>query len=308
MHQKLVRGHSADGTQTIFTASADPVLIYEYRKDAPGVNSEGYRDTEHSFAKPQGVFRIVVIGDSIAGGAGLSDGKSFPHVLEDLLQKNVIDRRIEVVILARIGYAMSQELRILKKEAGLYHPDLIIWSYCLNDPANPLYHFGNNDAAIYFSHPKSALMAYIARKLFYIRENIVGIGKNKEYHQFLHALYKDQVRAGVEEIGRWSSDHHVPVLFYVHPVFSKYLHDFSRYPYSNIHRDLKSFAERNRLLFLDGIDAFKQYRQEDVRCKSAPGAWFDPWHPNIRGHEIVAEQMASFIFRQQFLSKTSFQK
>ena len=234
MRQKLIKWHSTDETQTAYAASPDAVLIYEYRKGAPGINSQGYRDQERIFTKLNNTFRIVVIGDSIADGAGSSGGNSFPRVLERLLQKQFLDERIEVVVLARSGYAMAQELRILEKEAGLYHPDIIIWSYCLNDPANPLYHFGNNDAAVYFSHPKSALMAYIARKLFYVKENIAGIGKNKEYHQFLHAVYAPQIRGGVDEISRWSKNNRVPVLFYVHPVFSKGKADFFDYSYLNI--------------------------------------------------------------------------
>src|SRR3989338_3449600 len=131
MRQKLIKWHSTDETQTVYTASPDPVLIYEYRKGAPGINSQRYREQERTFTKPNDTFRIVVIGDSIADGAGSSGGNSFPRVLERLLQKQFLDKRIEVVVLARAGYSMSQELRILEKEAGLYHPDLIVWSYCL---------------------------------------------------------------------------------------------------------------------------------------------------------------------------------
>ena len=93
----------------------------------------------------------------------------------------------------------------------------------------------------------------------------------------------------------------MPVLFYIHPVFSKGKADFFDYSYLNIHQFLKTAVLEDHLLFLDGLDAFRNFRQDDLRCISPPGAWFDPWHPNNRGHEVVAEQIASFLFEKRFL-------
>jgi hypothetical protein len=65
-----------------FTYSSN--LIYKY---IPGkcTNSHGYRDNEYSYKKPNGVFRIVIIGDSIAEGEYVQQHESFGKILEKKL-------------------------------------------------------------------------------------------------------------------------------------------------------------------------------------------------------------------------------
>ena len=45
---------------------------------------------------------------------------------------------MEVILLACTGYSTSQELVLLRNETFQYQPDLVLWCYVLNDPADPL--------------------------------------------------------------------------------------------------------------------------------------------------------------------------
>lgn len=75
-------------------------------------------------------------------------------------------------MLAQSGYSTSQELFLLEHEALRYAPDLIIWSYVLNDPANPVYHNSNGELGRYYFKPILHTANFVSRKLFAINERI----------------------------------------------------------------------------------------------------------------------------------------
>src|SRR6185369_4671103 len=43
----------------------DPILRYQYRPGADGINALGIADSGHAIPKPPGVYRIVLLGDSV---------------------------------------------------------------------------------------------------------------------------------------------------------------------------------------------------------------------------------------------------
>ena len=133
-----------------YTESSNPDLIYTSIPNKCDTNSNGYRDYEYCYEKKKDTFRIVVIGDSVATGRGVEVEESFGNLLEKELN-NLMDRkRFEVIILGESGYSTSQELILLENEAFNYNPNLIIWSYVLNDPAHPIYHNANGKLGRYF--------------------------------------------------------------------------------------------------------------------------------------------------------------
>ena len=107
-------------------------------------NSHGLRSLrEVSYAKPPGVKRILLIGDSFFWGYGVDDDK----VVSELLQKMAGDR-VEVINGAVSGYGTDQELLWLMNEGLKYKPDLVI---CGMFPDNDLEEISTS--MIYF-HPK----------------------------------------------------------------------------------------------------------------------------------------------------------
>jgi hypothetical protein len=136
--------HLGPDTNVVFAdnyrLSADPRLAYEL---VPGsadgsarISSAGLRDREYALAKPPGVFRIVVIGDSIAYGFGIPQGDALAKQLEDLLQsyRAVQPLRIEVLNLGVSGYNIDQIVENLRTRGLRWQPDLIVYAFCLNDP------------------------------------------------------------------------------------------------------------------------------------------------------------------------------
>jgi hypothetical protein len=89
------------------------------------INRRGYRGPEHPYAKPPGRTRVVMLGDSIAYGAGVKDGETFAALVESR------NGRFDVVNLAVGGYGTDQELIRLEREGLRYAPDAVVLHFCL---------------------------------------------------------------------------------------------------------------------------------------------------------------------------------
>lgn len=109
------------------------MIVPEYRHQF-STNSQGFRGTkEYAVQKPAGVFRIVVLGDSVALGHGVEDDQTFAALLE--AQLSAI-RPTEVLNMGVSGFGTAEELIQLRHIGLKYDPDLVILSYFPNDPYN----------------------------------------------------------------------------------------------------------------------------------------------------------------------------
>jgi hypothetical protein len=96
------------------------------------INSLGLRGGEVSRSKPEGVKRVLVLGDSFVFGLGVDEDNLFTTHLEKLLNRSP-DKRHEVLNLGVSGYSTDQEY-ILFQELGLrLSPDVVILVVCDND-------------------------------------------------------------------------------------------------------------------------------------------------------------------------------
>ena len=91
------------------------------------INKAGFRDYEYSVDKPQGVFRIVVLGDSLIFGLGVNLEDTFPKALERMLNKEGI--KFEVLNSGLPDSAAYLQNLFFKYTLAKYNPDMIIWFY-----------------------------------------------------------------------------------------------------------------------------------------------------------------------------------
>jgi len=90
-------------------------------------NSHGLRGPELPLAKPPGVRRIVVLGDSFAWGHGVSEGLAFPELMEALLPST------QVVNLGVPGFSIRTEQRYFEQLGAAFEPDIVLLALCQND-------------------------------------------------------------------------------------------------------------------------------------------------------------------------------
>lgn len=179
-----------------------------YRKETQpyfvAINSKGWRDVEHSYEKPPGVYRIVVIGDSFVFGAGgVEAGKRF----SDLLQKS--GKNIEVINMGVPGYGADQEYQTLEDEGLKYHPDLVLLCAFYNDFSEsfstinpsigrPKGYFSLDNGRLVFHPPvfstfyKLSQHSYVLGVADLAMSKISGTYWQKEHQQ--HLVMKQQTR------------------------------------------------------------------------------------------------------------------
>jgi len=95
------------------------------------INKDGYRDIEYSQNKAPGVYRILLLGDSIVFGLGVNLEDTFAKVLEKRL--NQTGNRYEVLNGGLPDSSPYFQLHFFKNTFSGYNPDMIIWFFCGDD-------------------------------------------------------------------------------------------------------------------------------------------------------------------------------
>jgi lysophospholipase L1-like esterase len=104
------------------------------------VNRSGFRDRDYARRKPAGVFRIVVLGDSVAFGVRMPDEHTFPSILEAALERRA-PGRFEVLNMGVSGYNPYTEAELLADRGLAFAPDLVLVQFCSNDLNDPVFFF-----------------------------------------------------------------------------------------------------------------------------------------------------------------------
>lgn len=114
----------------------DPDVGYRLNPAREEINSRSVRHAEIAVPKRKSVFRIILLGDSIPAARN-----GFPDALRESLAR-VGD--IELINAAVPGYTSFQEVEFFKRYLKDTEPDLILWTYCLNDNHRFLHVFDRN--------------------------------------------------------------------------------------------------------------------------------------------------------------------
>jgi lysophospholipase L1-like esterase len=111
-------------------------LVYDHIIE---FNSQGSRGPEVSYAKPEDVYRILLIGDSFVEAVQVDYAQTFGALLQETLAAHNTDaRRYQVVSIGRTGWGTLQELLYYRHEGRRFQADLVILSFYINDVADNL--------------------------------------------------------------------------------------------------------------------------------------------------------------------------
>jgi hypothetical protein len=148
------------------------------------VNSVGMRDREHMLAKPEGVYRIAVLGDSYSEAKQVRVDSTYWWLLPDRLTRCGFQpgKRIEALNFSAARYGTAQELILFRLLAERYQPDLVLLQFTggndignnsrtLEEENNRPFYVLNPDGTLslddsFTSRSRYRLMTTPARKVF----------------------------------------------------------------------------------------------------------------------------------------------
>lgn len=91
-------------------------------------NADGMREPGLTVAKPEGVYRVALLGDSMVEGLQVPIEKSFGQLLQKPLTEET-GKPVQFLNFATSGYSTAQEYLQLKSQVVKYRPDLVILCY-----------------------------------------------------------------------------------------------------------------------------------------------------------------------------------
>ncbi|MBT3295584.1 MAG: hypothetical protein HN383_09955 [Verrucomicrobia bacterium] len=135
---------SFEDHESIYRRSDNPILGYELKPDyynpspdhdftCERINAHGQRDIERTIAKPPGVRRVILLGDSIVESTEISDVND---VMNRELEKLYPDGKTEVLNFGVGGYCTLAEVELLRVKGLKFEPDIVIVVFFWNDFEN----------------------------------------------------------------------------------------------------------------------------------------------------------------------------
>lgn len=125
--QYLARTRGMFVSSRVYGWAGRPGAVMAMGGGRMSLDARGYRGPALDGPKSPGRTRVVVLGDSIASGYGVSDEQTFPYLL------HVRDNGLEVRNLGVEGYGPGQELLVLRQEALRLEPDVVVLALCLRN-------------------------------------------------------------------------------------------------------------------------------------------------------------------------------
>lgn len=292
-------------------------------------NSRGWRDDEYSLKKPEGVSRIMVVGDSVVFGYGVKLEEMFPKVLERGLNSRG-PGRYEVISLGGAGGNTYSQSRLIKENVAIYDPDLVILAFNLNDILPKIFgrkmaRSSDGDRSILRTsldirktldtrfHSRSHLyfllrerMKVLLRQFGIASPTMVPLAAFAMESDSGIAAWWDTSGALLEIVDELKKDR-VRFLLAILPVdmqLSPEIADIYRREYGFVFDDslvngmpqkiIADFARRHGIACVDLLPSFRKDPQEKKFFRIYGGS-IDWNHPNWLGHKIIGEQLKNAV-------------
>ncbi|HEX4355063.1 MAG TPA: SGNH/GDSL hydrolase family protein, partial [Polyangiales bacterium] len=276
--------------------------------------------------KPAGVFRIAVIGDSIAYGFGLPQSDALAKQLEDLLQSyhSANISRFEVLNFGVSGYNIDQIDENLRARANAWHPDLVLYAYCLNDPQAQSFELDSLRAKLspaartyrdllhssrdLLMHSRLLLLARLALSRVSapppsaasLRDEQWQALRAGDYTDYFNALYRGENQArlqnGLSALSQFSREQRLPLVAALFPLFV----DLGAYRLSALHAQAREAFKAAGLPSYDLLSVYATMFQQH-----GPMFILNALHPNALGVRLAALYLVRAFIRDGVLPAPS---
>lgn len=261
------------------------------------INSLGFRGPEISREKPAGVYRVLVLGDSIVMGSGLTEEVLVSSRLAESLRKQGPGRTFEAINAGVSGYGIREERLLFEEEGLALGLDAAVIVFCVNDvpdvtlaeQINPLRDLPIPAKTWLLDH---SALALLLQGLY----NETGLKKPSALSRFLAADRSPRTRARIEQgwseyealLARMNEEckrRGIALVLVAAPHGAQFADAQKRFlPQKRLAATCKQLG----VPFIDLAPAFSA-------LPSLPFFFPDPVHPSPEGHELMAEEIAEAL-------------
>lgn len=299
----------------VYPQASHVVTEYNYQKLKPNqtgtytlnkpvrANSYGFRDFEWRVPKPAGIFRIMVVGDSMTFGVGVRGEDSFPKILERQLKRDF--GNVEVLSASVQGWDTWHELEFFKREGFAYGADIVVIGLYMNDfrkgplPPPEMTREGlieNRQPWLQWLPYKYIFLFKRSALIFYVRQRLETFGARGTNRGTM--LLRNQIVAEkdegitaawsyIMEIARLAERNGGRVILAPIPSLSLFLLSRGSVGYLDY---LRQQSRDNGIEFHDLAEAFWKHPNPER-------LYLYPWnmHLSVAGHELIADQLVDVL-------------
>lgn len=252
----------------------------------------------YSEQKPEGVFRVAVVGDSFSFAGKMQYGDGFVERLGRLLNYNN-GVKAEVLNLGRPGMSTYDEVAIVDLAIRKFHPDLLILQITLNDPRRETYRPTHWFQDKYGRVKLDGKLFNRSHFLNWIFTRYSSSILQREFRQYYRNIYENNSHwpefvDSLRRISELASQHKIKLASVIFPLFEEPLN--RSYPFRDYH---KKIEVELKALDLPYLDLFKFYKNIDhLRLQAMPGI---DAHPSEIAHRIAADSLYRWLIKDRFL-------
>jgi lysophospholipase L1-like esterase len=306
------------------------------------INSKGLRDKEYTYEKPEGTYRILILGDSITAGLAVPLEKLFSEIFEKKLNDNP-NKKFEVINAGVPARSIREEKKFYELEGYKYKADLVLLAFYIgNDvrlknqqtseikvvdnrivPKQSEGFIGNVKAVL--SH--SQVYIFLGNILPTVLPGLSGLLRNKGLMTkpwfndvYIFAVkYPDFVTEGwmeakknILELRKEIIKNNAKFAFLIIPAVQqveKYLWQElidSESDKKNLKWDLdKPNKEMSAFLIQNNIpylDVLKHFREVNTNARKRLYLKFDR-HLNLYGHKVISDKLADWFWKEIYAKK-----
>jgi hypothetical protein len=245
------------------------------------------RNFPYTKAKPPGVFRIIVLGDSFTFAGKVHFDDNFALRLQRMLNLNQNQPRVEVLNWGVPGFSTMQEEQLMKTAVLEYQPDLVLLEITLNDAEIQPYHVTHSSAIERRKDFQNTWLARHWKTYALLLDRYFNTIQNREYLQYHLNLFQNPetwnpFSGAIDKISEMSEHHHVPVLAFIFPMLSAAIDE--HYLFAPVHEKIMAKLSSTAIIPLDLKPFFTNIPPE--RLQAIPG---EDAHPNEIAHRIAAD-------------------
>ena len=287
-------------------------------------NEFGMREVFEQQEKPKNQFRILVLGDSSNFGHGVEGGEMWSSQLQDILDP-ITELDVRVLNGSCPGWTTFQALEAVQSYGGAYQPDLIIAGF--NNDSGP--DFQTDRERVPDSSIIRAINSWLFRSELYIlsREAILSVlrrmssqsqkayqlrlaGQKSKYGKLseeeslklVQRVPLPEMQENIRDLKELAEKKQGDFIWINMPINRREVDYVGRYVDWDYRKTIDEMSKEEAIHLIDVDDYWLRSREDGLHI---PGHVF---HPNIRGHRRMAEQIAKELLERGLLRKGLLEK